>query len=130
MRYYRTQNPRNLQLLKIYPQIGNPCCKLSHCLQDRCKQHLLCIPQTIRKHMKSGHFKASFGKRKGKSSDACRCLLESISYTKHGFQGRFETTKSGIYAPVHKNGKYPSPLGLLQAEYMLDYKYPYLILGL
>ena len=66
--------------------------------------------------MKFGHFKASFGKRKGKSNDACGHLLESISYTKNGFQGRFETAKSGIYAPVHKNSKHSSPLGLLQAE--------------
>ena len=66
--------------------------------------------------MKFEHFKASFGKRKGKSNGVCRRLLESMSYTKNGFQGRFETPKSGIYAPVHKNSKSPSPRGLLQAE--------------
>ena len=59
--------------------------------------------------MKFGHFKESFGKRKGKSNDACRRFLESMSCTKNGFQGRFETPKSGIDAPVHKNSKYPSP---------------------
>ena len=66
--------------------------------------------------MKFGHFKASFGKRKGKSNDACRHLLESIGYTKNGSQGRFETPKSGIYAPVHKNSEHPSHLGVLQAQ--------------
>ena len=66
--------------------------------------------------MKFERFKASFGKRKGKSNDTCRRLLESMGYAKNGFQERFETPKSGIYAPVHKNSKYPSPLGLLQAE--------------
>ena len=30
--------------------------------------------------MKFGRFKASFGKRKGKSNDACRRLPESMSY--------------------------------------------------
>ena len=59
--------------------------------------------------MKFGHFEASFGKRKGKSNDGCRRPLESMIYTKNGFQGMFGTPKSGIYAPVHKNSKYPSP---------------------
>ena len=52
---------------------------LTHRLRDRCKQYLLYIPQTIRKHMKFRRFKASFGKRKGKSNDACTCLPESMS---------------------------------------------------
>ena len=29
---------------------------------------------------------------------------------KNGFQGKFETPKSGIHTPVYKNGKYPPPL--------------------
>ena len=29
---------------------------------------------------------------------------------KNGFQGKFETPKSGMHTPIYKNGKYPSPL--------------------
>ena len=39
--------------------------ELAHWLQERFKQYLLSIPQTIRKHMKFGHFKVPFGEQKG-----------------------------------------------------------------
>ena len=40
--------------------------------------------------MTSGHFKASFGKRKGKFNDTCRCLPESMSELIILFQHSFD----------------------------------------
>ena len=50
--------------------------------------------------MKFGHFEASFGKRKGKSNDACRRLLESMSYTKMAFRGGLRP-QTVAYMPLY-----------------------------